>query len=116
MRAVKDLPDIDPTAQKEPIAFDFYPYLPTGVLLTGTPVVTIAVIEGVDASPASRAIGAPTLGTVSPPDGAGVSNTAVIQMIGTCVAGVEYLLLVSCGRTDGGVASMWTHMKCVAPN
>jgi len=116
MRAIKDLPDIDPTAQKEPIAFDFFPYLPSGVFLQGTPVVTIAAISGIDATPSARAIGVPTLGTVMPPDGAGVANTAVIQMVGTCVSGVTYLLLATCDRTDGGVASLWTHMKCVAPS
>ncbi len=118
MRSVKDLPNIDTSPQKEPIGFDFEPYLPTGVTLTGTPIVTclVANVSTVgDSDPASRLSGSPTIGTISPPDGAGVANTAVSQFLVNCQAGVTYLLRCTVNRTDGGVASLWTHMKCNAP-
>ena len=118
MHAIKDLPPIDATLQKEPIAFDFQPYLPPGIYLTGTPTVTCVNAESTevtDATPSARLVGAPTIDTVDPPDGAGIANTAVLQFVGDCIAGVTYLLHAICNRSDTGVASLWVHMKCVQP-
>lgn len=117
MRAEKDLPDISPE-QAEPIPFDFGDFLPTGVTLIGTPSVAITVsqawVDGaVDGAPQGRAITSPAIGTVLPPDGTGVTNTAIIQMFGGGVHGIIYKLQAVCQRSDNGIAEMTVHMKCV---
>ena len=118
MRSTQDLPPIDSTIQEEPIAFDFQPYLPPGVTLTGTPTVLMTVAadsDVADADVGDRILGSPVKGKVDPPHGAGIDDTAVIVLIGQCVAGVTYLLHCHCRRSDGGNASLWTRMKCFAP-
>lgn len=120
MRAEKDLPDIAPP-QKEPIVFDFGPYLPIGATLQGIPVVTVSVVRAwkvgaVDATPEARKFGTSDIGTIAAPDGSGIENAAVIQKMGTFIDGIVYLLECVCDRSDGGIAEMWLHMKCVAAN
>lgn len=118
MRAIKDLPDIAPE-QIEPIPFDVGDYLPPGVTLTGTPIITCwqsgAWKAGaVDPSASNRLTGSATIVTVAKPDGSGRSSCAGSKNFSVGVDGVIYTMKMVCGRTDNGTAELHVNMRCVA--
>jgi hypothetical protein len=94
--------------------FDFGPWLPSGVTLTGTPTVTCSVYSGSDSAAPSRLVGTPVF-VASPSSGA--TQAAVLQQIGNNpVAGVTYRLDCSVTTSDGQVLNLWAHQLCQAPN
>ena len=116
MPALMSLPPIDAVIQKQTIALDFGQFLPSGVVLTGTPTVTLSVVSGVDATPSSRLSGLPKIGTVAPQQGgSGVANTAILQQLVGLLGGVTYLVTAYCTRSDGDIASGYCHVAGVAP-
>lgn len=81
-------------AETIPVLFDFTSDLPSGVTLTGSPTLTVAVIEGSDASPAAILDG-----------GAGFnsSTTGVIQAITSGVDGCDYLITCTTHTTQSNL-------------
>lgn len=117
MPSAKPLPEIIAVIQKSTIGLDFGRMpLPDGVILTGTPTVTISVYDGADASPQSRLTSGPQIGTIPiAKGGSGVENAAIKFQFGNAVAGVTYLIVASCLTTDGDVVAGETHIPAVAP-
>ena len=73
--------------------FDFTPQLSiTGDTFTGTPVVTVTVLVGVDPSPQNILSGSPSLSA---------NSMQILQRITGGVAGVGYLLLFQWGTAKG---------------
>lgn len=116
MPAVRDFPPIDALIQKQTLGVDFGLFLPPGVTLTGTPTVSISVTQGVDPNAAERLLASPTIGTIQPgQNGTGVIDVSLLQQVGTCLGGVDYLLVFSCDRSDGDNVVAWAHLPCVTP-
>lgn len=117
MPALRDLPPIDAVVQTQTVAIDFGIFLPPGVTLTGTPTVTLATTSGTDPSPSSRLKGSPVVGTVpTVQGGSGITDTAILQQVGNVVGGVRYLIVGYCNRSDGDIASGYTHFNGNTPN
>lgn len=117
-QAIKDFPSIAPN-QTEQLVFDMGPYLPTGVTLSGTPLVTCqvsAVRNGAtDPSPSGR-VSNVAIGTAATPDGSGKVSCAVVCDFAGGVDNVTYVLEATCMRSDGYTAELWGHLLCRAPN
>lgn len=117
MPLAKDFPPIDAVTQKQTVAFDFGSILPPGIVLTGTPAVTVTVHDGVDATPQSRVTSGPQVGTQPVlQGGSGITNAAVLVQLGTMFGGVTYLLVCSCNASNGDVMSGWNHVRCLTPS
>jgi len=116
MPKLNDLPSIAPT-QVQTCAIDFGNFLPSGVTLTGTPTIRITLRSGTDASPQSRLVGGPTVGTAAAAiGGTGIANAAILFQIGGCVGGAVYTIETYCTRSDSDVAEGWTRLTCDAPS
>lgn len=94
-------------------AFDFALELIEGETLTGTPSITVAVVDGADASPASLKSGAPV-----------IEGGRVLQRLVGGVAGVTYSLTCIASTSEGNtlaraailpveVASRWNQYRRV---
>jgi hypothetical protein len=108
-------PPIDPTVEKETITFDFGPDLGPNETVVSIASITCSVVEGTDATPSARLIGSPVIGTALPPKGSGVANGAVLQFVGTCVAGVLYQLQCVVNTSAGQVLSLRGNLPCANP-
>lgn len=99
---------IDAYAQNQTVTFDFGAgtYLPEGVTLIGTPTISVSVLWGEDADPASRITGGPTIGTAPAPIGSGRTDTAILVQFSNCPGPLAYLVQVVCQRSDGDKAPM----------
>jgi hypothetical protein len=115
--------DFDPIApnEKKARAWRFAApnraYLPPGVTLSGTPVVTVTDAANVDSNPV-QILGTPIVGNYTDPvtGVADPANTAVIiEFQNKGVDGADYLFEVTCARSDGDIAEAWNHMRCEAP-
>jgi hypothetical protein len=115
-----DLPDVI-VGQKQTLAFDFGKFLPSGVTLTGTPTVTIAVsdLNGQTAPVTldSEFTGAAQVGTVTLANGgSAVANAAVLrQMLPTVGGGITYCITITATRSDGDIAKGESHIRVVTP-
>lgn len=75
-------------------AVDFTAFLPSGVSCSGTPVVTISVYTGVDATPQAM--------LVTGGSGPALAANVVSFLLHNGVAGVIYVINISQGDTGGG--------------
>lgn len=108
-------PPIDPTVEKETVTFDFGPDLAPNTVVSSVVSVTCTVVEGTDPSPSSRLIGPPVIGTAPQPKGSGVVNAAVLQFVGSCLAGVLYQLQCVVNISDGQILSLRGNLPCAQP-
>lgn len=84
-----------PSPEAVVLAFNYVLFLPPGVLLTGTPVVTFALVYGSDPSPALLSAGSPSVDA---------TGTLVLQPVQGGLDGNDYLVTASCPTTS----SYWT--------
>ncbi len=82
------------TAEKVPLTFDFTNDLPSGVTLSGTPTVTVALAAGTDSRPSSILNGAAGFNSAS---------TQVIQPVQGGINGCDYLLTATCATTQSNL-------------
>ena len=92
--AIRVFEDKDPS-EKVKLAFDFTIDLPAGVTLTGTPVVNVTTVDGIDASPTAILNGAAVFD---------VTNKKIIQPVRDGLDGVTYNVSVWCATTDAQLA------------
>jgi hypothetical protein len=114
---LRDLPAVAPS-QVQTCALDFgFVPLPPGVILTGTPVLTLSVKIGTDTIPQSRITNGPFIGTQPVVlGGSGITNNAIIFQIGNCQPWVTYIIEGKCSLTDGDMIEGWCYFQCVPPN
>lgn len=108
MLLVQAFPPIDPTVEKENLTFDYGPRLGAGVTITSATLTCTAII-GLDASAASRLLGSSSI-VASPSSGAPAG--AVIQTVGTMVAGVTYQIQCVAQTSDGQALSVRMNLPC----
>lgn len=106
---------IDAVVQQQTLAYDAGHFLPDGVTYTGSITVAISDLNGIDHTPSARLIGSPQIGTAPPPFGSSKPNTALLQKVGNCVAGANYLIVMFALTTAGDIVPMWNHLGCVTP-
>lgn len=105
-----DFPDVL-MGMGQTLGFDFGDFLPAGVTLSGTPTVVATVVQGTNPTPDGEFQGAAAVGTISIADhGTGKTNTAIKRRFVPTVAGVQYLLVAKCLRSDGDTAEMSNHV------
>lgn len=117
MPQVGPFPPIDSTVQIQTVGVDFGDFLAPGATLAGEPTVTIAVVQGLDATPNSRLLGNPQIATVPKVEGGtGLPNTSILQQVGDLVGGVIYRLQFVCARSDStDVVSAWATVPSDTP-
>jgi hypothetical protein len=107
-RAVKvgtNLPgDFSPIYGTEQVtlSFDFSPALASGETLL-TPVVSIVLVSGTDATPAARLIGSPF-----------IIGTFVLQAIATLQTGATYDVVATVGTTAVQILTTNAKIECLA--
>lgn len=114
MRALKNLPVIDPT-QKATVTFDFGVMLPTSVTIGFPVVINVTLAQNsprLDRNPSAIITVAPQIGS-SPNNG--LASKAVLIQIGNLVPGVTYDLQCTAAASNGDTPSVWTQATCVAP-
>lgn len=74
------------------LTFNYVLFLPPGVLLTGTPVVTFAMVYGSDMSPQLLSAGPPAIDA---------TGTLVLQPVQGGLDNNDYLITASCPTTNG---------------
>lgn len=104
------LPPID-SAQIQTITMDFGAFLPNGIILTGTPILTLSAFKGYDAQAQSRISAGPVIGTGF----TNIVDTAILFQVTECLSGVQYLASFSCARSDGDRVSGSTTFWCNPP-
>lgn len=104
-------PNIDPTVEEETVTFDFGLALNGNVSISVDEILCIAIV-GTDASAGSRLIGDPTV-VASPTTGG--FNQAVLQLVGTMLAGVTYQLQCVVTTSDGQTLSLRVNWTCATP-
>ena len=82
------------TSEKVPLTFDFTQDLPSGVTLTGTPVLGVSVSNGTDSNPTGILNGAA---------GFNSGSTQVIQPVQGGVNGVDYAVTCTCPTTQSNL-------------
>ena len=82
------------TSEKVPLTFDFTQDLPSGVTLTGTPVLGVSVSNGTDSNPTGILNGAA---------GFNSGSTQVIQPVQGGVNGVDYAVTCTCTTTQSNL-------------
>jgi hypothetical protein len=73
------------------LTFNYVLFLPTGVLLSGTPVVTITLIYGTDLNPAAMANGTPSIDP---------TGTLVLMPVFGGLDANDYLVVAECPTTN----------------
>lgn len=109
-------PQIGPN-QQQTMGVDFGQLLPTGVTLTGTPVLTMSVVVGTDAAVSSRIITTPTIGSIpTVSGGTGLASTAVTWQVGGCLTGVTYQADIYCYTATGDRVETFVRFACGIPS
>lgn len=108
MLVVQAFPPIDPTVEKENITFDYGPRLDAGVTITSA-TLTCTAINGLDSSASSRLLGS---SAIVPSPSTGAAAGAVIQSVGTMIAGVTYQLQCVAQTSDGQALSLRMNLTC----
>jgi hypothetical protein len=94
---MQQLSTMNPAEVKVPLTWDFSPYLSTGVTLTGTPVIDVALWNnGADADPSTILDGAPSIIQ---------SSTTVLQKVTGATGG---------SRATGGLDGCDYRIRCRA--
>ena len=83
--------DIKDPAESVQLTFNMQPGLAATEILSGTPTVSIVVIEGVDSNPTALLNGSP---------GFDATSTQVIQPVSGGTNGCEYQFVVTCATTN----------------
>ncbi len=96
-RAVRDFSPIYGTEQVT-LSFDFAPALAVGETLV-SPVVSIELVEGTDATPSSRLIGSPL-----------ISGASVFQSVGTGQPLAVYDLIATVSTSAGQTLTLSAHL------
>lgn len=99
-RAARDFSPIFPTEQVV-LSFDFSPALAVGETLTSAQSVAVALVSGIDATPASRLIG-----------GSAITGSFVTQMVGTLQPGAVYDFIATVTTSTGEILSTNAHQEC----
>lgn len=81
-----------PSPEAVVLTFNYVLFLPPGVLLTGTPVVTFAMVYGSDMSPQLLSAGPPAIDA---------TGTLVLQPVQGGLDNNDYLITASCPTTNG---------------
>lgn len=102
--------------EAQTLTIDFGPRLGAGVILTGTPTVTLTVMNGTDDTPQSRLHGDPQIGVAPLPNGTGIANASVLFQVINCVAGVTYGVSSYCADSSGDTPEIDTSFLCYAPD
>lgn len=108
----RDLSPID-TVEEVNVTFDFAKRLASGATISTIAAVICTVYQGADSSPSSRLIGSAVI--ISSPS-SGAADAAVLQKVGTMLAGVVYRLDATIETSDGQTLNLWGHAPCQAPN
>src|ERR1700730_13418309 len=95
-RATRDFSPIYPTEQVA-LSFDFSPALAVGETII-SPVVSVVLALGVDATPTSRLIGSRA-----------VVGSAVVQAVGTLQPGATYDFIATVGTSAGQILTVNAH-------
>lgn len=77
------------------LAFNYVLFLPPGVLLTGTPIVTVSSLYGDDPNP---------MGLINGPPGIDLSGTLVLQPVTAGMDANDYVVVAKCPTTN----TYWT--------
>lgn len=112
MSRTPDLSSIDAVVETETITFDYGRSLGAGVIINSA-VVSCGATKAIDTSPTSRLIGA--LQIITSP-ASGELKQAVVQLVGTCIAGEVYRLGCIATTSDGQLLEVWSHLTAVNPN
>jgi len=100
-RAARDFSPIYPTEQVV-LSFDFSPAIAAGETLV-TSTVSIVLVAGVDATPASRLIGSPS-----------IAGLIIMQMVGTCQSVATYDIIATVVTSAGETLTMNAHLTCLS--
>lgn len=100
LRAAEPVAPVD-IDEAVPLVFDYTDMAP-GDSISGTPVVTCEVSAGVDADPASRRSGAPT-----------VNGLQVVQLMDNCQAGATYLVRCKAVMSSGVTLVQAILLPCI---
>ncbi|HWA30023.1 MAG TPA: hypothetical protein VG867_02940 [Rhizomicrobium sp.] len=110
MLPFKPFPEMVAGVQVQDLTWDFE--LPSGVTLTGTPVVTVTADNDDDPQSHVQSI---AIGTAAYKDGrTGQADAAIIARVGPVDAAV-YTFTVSCARSDGQTAAAFNKLQGVSP-
>lgn len=119
-------PAFDAVNYSAVIGFDFSPWLPSGVTVTGGTVTCTQYASlpvepnesaAIDSAPSSRLTGAPSIGASTGVGGTGAANTQVNQQISNLVDQVVYQFLCEATFSDGLPREpIWTHMAAEIPD
>jgi len=109
-------PNIAAIVEAQTLTIDFGPRLPVGVILIGTPIVTLTTLNGDDVAPQSRLVGTPIIGTAPAPMGSGIANGAVLFQVADCQAGTTYGVSCYCTTSAGDVPEGDTSFLCYTPD
>jgi hypothetical protein len=103
-RAPRDFNPLDPASlETATFTFDFSSMLGMGeTILTAT--WTMQALNGLDQAPSSRLAGSPQ-----------ISGNAVLQSIGTCVAGEQYRILATVTTSAAQTLTLYAHCQCITP-
>ena len=110
-------PPIDAVVEIETVTWDFGRVLKPGVTITAVVSTTASVVSNLstapDPNPQSRLIGSTQITTS--PKVPTMPNAAVMQLFGTAIANVCYLLQCVVTTSDGQQLSAWQHFYCKQP-
>ena len=120
MQKIRDFPSVVASTQVQTLWVDFGKFLPAGIMLSGTPTVTVAVdpYSAVsDPAPMSHISQGPALGTApAAVGGTGEANTAIFFQISDLLPNVLYMISYSCARNDGSdIVAAFNHIFAQAP-
>ncbi len=98
-RATRNFSEIYST-ERVTLSFDFSPALAVGETLA-SPSASALLVSGIDPSPSSRLIGAPS-----------IAGSIILQEVGNELSGATYNFLVTVATSAGQTLSLSAHQAC----
>ena len=110
-------PPIDQTVEQETVTFDYGRILVATANIQSIQSITCTVSQSIsdtitDPTPQARILGAAVL---APSPNSGIPNQAVLQLVGSMIGGITYMIQCVVVTSDGQILSLWTHLTCDIP-